>query len=204
MMLLTITNGTGSAPWQSRRMGASIQCGWIRAMQRITSTHSYSIRIAPMVVLRGRLTSPSANRSLPWKAGRNKTRSAIISPSCRITQEETLLIRLPLISIQAQISTNKMSISFVYRQQVARRQRLLPRLHRQLPLHRQPRQLIRRALLLLLGRHPRRDPPQRRGRAPHPDRDRVERRCSRWGLFLVRQLTAAEFPTCRGLRASSA
>jgi len=33
-----------------------ILCVWIHEMLRTTPTRSYSIRIAPMVVLRGRLT----------------------------------------------------------------------------------------------------------------------------------------------------
>ena len=82
-----------------------------------------------------------------------------------------------------------MFISFVYRQPVARRQRLqlqlqlplllllrlrrLLRLQPQLRLHLQPRQLPRRALLrpLRQGRRPRRDPGLRPGRVLHRGRD---------------------------------
>ena len=62
-----------------------------------------------------------------------------------------------------------MSISFVYRQPVARRQRPPLRLHRLL----QPLQPLRRALLLPLrqGRRPRRDPAPRPGRVLHRGRD---------------------------------
>jgi hypothetical protein len=102
-------------------------------------------------------------------------------------------IRPPTTSIPAGDNTNKTSISFVYRQPVARRQRLqlqlqlllllrlrrllrpqrLPRLHRQLRPHQQPPQPLRRALLLPLrqGRRPRRDPGPRPSRVLHRGRD---------------------------------
>jgi hypothetical protein len=72
------------------------------------------------------------------------------------------------------VSTNKMSISFVFHQPVARRQRLLLRLQRLLWLRQQPPQPLRRALLLPLrqGRRPRRDPVPRPGRVLRQDRDR--------------------------------
>jgi hypothetical protein len=68
-------------------------------------------------------------------------------------------------------STSKTSISFVYRQAVARRQRPLLRLHRQ--PRQQPPQPLHRALLppLHQGRRPRRDPGRRPGRVPHRGRD---------------------------------
>ena len=51
-----LTNGTGSARLEWRRMAELILCGWIHEMPRTTSIRSYSTPTAPMAVLRGRLT----------------------------------------------------------------------------------------------------------------------------------------------------
>src|SRR5436190_21491293 len=79
-------------------------------------------------------------------------------------------------SILAGDNTNKMSISFVCRQQVAPRQRPPLLLHRQ--LRQPPLQPLRRALLLPLrqGRRLRRDPALRPGSVLHRDRDRDDAR----------------------------